>query len=69
MWAAKFCSKIVLTDREETVLNLIQRNIDENTFPRAREKPSVEMYEWGNSLRDIFSKHGAFDLIIAAEVM
>lgn len=34
LWAAKFCSKIVLTDKEPLVVDLIQRNIDQNHFPQ-----------------------------------
>ncbi|CAH1775980.1 unnamed protein product [Owenia fusiformis] len=72
LMAAKFSTNpnnVILTDHNEKVLDVLQKNIDVN-FDSAQEKaPLCAMLEWGSDA-DIFkNKYGTFEVILGADVI
>jgi len=69
LWASQFCSKCVMTDREEDVLCLLQHNIDNNEFPN--EKPLASILNWGNEedARNIMKTSGNFSIVLGTDLI
>ncbi|GAU21025.1 hypothetical protein TSUD_132370 [Trifolium subterraneum] len=71
----RFCNKVVLTDHNEEVLKIIQKNIELHSCPENISPTShglvAEKLEWGNTdqINEILQKHpGGFDIILGADI-
>ncbi|CAI0541979.1 unnamed protein product [Linum tenue] len=71
---SRFCSRVVLTDHNDEVLKILNKNIEiqsssENPYPCA--ELHAEKLDWGNSdqANQILQKsNGGFDLILGADI-
>jgi len=63
--AASFCNQVVLTDGNEIVMDLLQKNAE------SRENVSASAFEWGtrSELHAILDKMGHVDVVVAADVV
>lgn len=62
-------SKVMLTDNNELVLDLLRRNVDAN-FCHRTETPRCEHLSWGVEEVDAFiGRHGTYDVILGADVV
>ncbi|XP_015958491.1 uncharacterized protein LOC107482488 [Arachis duranensis] len=72
---SRFCHKVVMTDHNEEVLKILNKNIElhscsDNTSPSSRRLFANKL-EWGNSdqINDILQNHpGGFDLVLGADI-
>ncbi|XP_072090838.1 uncharacterized protein [Arachis hypogaea] len=72
---SRFCHKVVMTDHNEEVLKILNKNIElhscsDNTSPSSRGLFANKL-EWGNSdqINDILQNHpGGFDLVLGADI-
>ncbi|XP_058788341.1 uncharacterized protein LOC131662538 isoform X2 [Vicia villosa] len=71
----KFCDKVVLTDHNEEVLKIINKNIELHSSPQDISPTShglvAEKLEWGNTdqVHEILQKHpGGFDFVLGADI-
>ncbi|XP_057753880.1 uncharacterized protein LOC130973401 [Arachis stenosperma] len=72
---SRFCHKVVMTDHNEEVLKILNKNIElhscsDNTSPSSRGLFASKL-EWGNSdqINDILQNHpGGFDLVLGADI-
>ncbi|KAK2387586.1 hypothetical protein P8452_25712 [Trifolium repens] len=71
----RFCNKVVLTDHNEEVLKIINKNIELHSSPENISPTShglvAEKLEWGNTdqINEILQKHpGGFDIILGADI-
>ncbi|KAF8679133.1 hypothetical protein HU200_045897 [Digitaria exilis] len=69
---SRFCKKVVLTDHNDEVLEIIKRNIELQSCPEnAQAALTAEKLEWGNSdhISSIIEKHpGGFDVVLGADI-
>lgn len=67
-----FCKEVVLTDHNDEVLEIINKNIElQSCSENAHAVLTSEKLEWGNSdhLSSIIEKHpGGFDLVLGADI-
>lgn len=70
---SRFCRKVVLTDHNEEVLEIINKNIELQSSSRNPKfaELAAEKLEWGdgNQIREILQKHPeGFDLVLGADI-
>ncbi|CAM6093615.1 unnamed protein product [Calypogeia fissa] len=70
---ARYCEHVVLTDYHDTVLKVMQMNVDHQISTSALQSPNVEVQklEWGcdDHMNSVLKKHDkGFDLIIGADI-
>ncbi|XP_024016044.1 protein N-lysine methyltransferase METTL21A [Eutrema salsugineum] len=71
---SKFCRKVILTDHNDEVLKILNKNIDlyeHSSGPNPSAELEAAKLEWGNSdhLGEILKKHkDGFDLILGADI-
>ncbi|XP_078688402.1 uncharacterized protein LOC144920234 isoform X2 [Branchiostoma floridae x Branchiostoma belcheri] len=69
--AAKLCGqpgKVVMTDHNENVLELLQENIDSN-FEEGEERPSCEFLDWCMGVERFKKRYGTFDVVLGADIV
>ncbi|KAM6576818.1 hypothetical protein CsatB_028655 [Cannabis sativa] len=67
--SSRFCHKFVLTDHNDEVIKILEKNVELHASSHA--ELLVEKLEWGNSeqICDILEKHSSgFDLILGADI-
>eukprot|EP01087_Luapelamoeba_hula_P019613 TRINITY_DN6517_c0_g1_i1.p1 TRINITY_DN6517_c0_g1~~TRINITY_DN6517_c0_g1_i1.p1 ORF type:complete len:239 (-),score=52.51 TRINITY_DN6517_c0_g1_i1:48-764(-) len=64
-FVAKFCKRVVLTDLEDKVVSLLQKNADE------LEDKNVEVAKlaWGVGVDEFLQKHGPFDIVMGSGIV
>ncbi|XP_028053151.1 protein N-lysine methyltransferase METTL21A isoform X2 [Camellia sinensis] len=71
---SRFCCEVILTDHNEEVLKILNKNIDLHSSTDNSNGSAglmVERLEWGNSdqLDQILNRHpGGFDLVLGADI-
>ncbi|KAL4590580.1 hypothetical protein LXL04_003514 [Taraxacum kok-saghyz] len=71
---SRFCNEVVLTDHNDEVLKILNKNIDlheSSENPNSCAALSAEKLEWGNTdqLNQILQKHPeGFDLVLGADI-
>ncbi|KAI8520196.1 hypothetical protein Bbelb_034530 [Branchiostoma belcheri] len=69
--AAKLCGqpgKVVMTDHNENVLELLQENIDSN-FEEGEERPTCEFLDWCMGVERFKKRYGTFDVVLGADIV
>ncbi|KAL7202744.1 hypothetical protein ACSBR1_034249 [Camellia fascicularis] len=71
---SRFCCEVILTDHNEEVLKILNKNIDLHSSTDNSNGSAglmVEKLEWGNSVQldQILKRHpGGFDLVLGADI-
>jgi len=69
---SRFCKRVVLTDHNDEVLEIIKKNIEsQSCSENAHAVLTAEKLEWGNSdhISSIIEKHpGGFDVVLGADI-
>ncbi|RCV14229.1 hypothetical protein SETIT_2G409000v2 [Setaria italica] len=68
---SRFCKKVVLTDHNDEVLEIIKKNVELQCSENTQAVLTAEKLEWGNSdhISSIIEKHpGGFDVVLGADI-